>query len=348
MNPARDPAAWLKALQQAVRAGAGRALAPALRRWRNTLSDGQAPPPEPAVERFLVRFGSLDADDSESERRAAYAEHLARLARATGEAPGVIGAWLGAFARGEYGALDEGVCGDAPRCEKCPLAESCRFLGRGARELHSEADAENGRAVPPAAADVLALLAGEGRGGARAQARAAAALKALGGVRGVLAASAAKLREAGFGDPAVARVRAAAELFRLWTEEHAAHGKVFARGADFFEHYRLRLRDLKKERFYVTCLDQKNRLLGEEQVSEGSLTEALVHPREVFNPAIRLGAAAVAVVHNHPSGDPKPSRADKLLTKRLKDAAELLGIRLLDHVVVGDGAFTSFVEEGLL
>ncbi|MCW8130461.1 MAG: DNA repair protein RadC, partial [Planctomycetota bacterium] len=138
------------------------------------------------------------------------------------------------------------------------------------------------------------------------------------------------------------------ELFQLWTEETDTRGRAFTSGQDFFEHYRLRLRNLKKERFFVACLDQKNRLLGEEMVSEGSLTQALVHPREVFNPAIRMQAAAIAVIHNHPSGDPTPSKQDKQLTQRLSEVAELVGIRLLDHVIVGDGDFTSFVEKGLL
>jgi DNA repair protein RadC len=108
------------------------------------------------------------------------------------------------------------------------------------------------------------------------------------------------------------------------------------------------VRELKKECFFVVCLDQKNRLIGEEQISEGTLTEALVHPREALAPAVRCSAAAVALVHNHPSGDPAPSRADKAVTKRLRDAAELLDIRLLDHVIVGDSAYFSFSEAGLL
>ena len=116
----------------------------------------------------------------------------------------------------------------------------------------------------------------------------------------------------------------------------------------FYEHFHLRLRDYKKEVFYVALLDQKNSLIGEERVSEGSLTDTMVHPREVFSCAVAQRAAAVAVVHNHPSGDPTPSGNDKAITKRLNSVAEMLGIRLLDHVIIGDGRYVSFVESGLL
>jgi len=103
-----------------------------------------------------------------------------------------------------------------------------------------------------------------------------------------------------------------------------------------------------KEQFWAVLLDGKNRVLREERVSEGSLTASLVHPREVFAPAIRESAGALVLVHNHPSGDPTPSVEDVEITRRLCAVADLVGIRVLDHVVVGDGAFVSFLERGLL
>jgi len=94
-------------------------------------------------------------------------------------------------------------------------------------------------------------------------------------------------------------------------------------------------------------LDGKNQVLGFNVVSIGSLTAALVHAREVFKPAILGNAAAIILVHNHPSGDPEPSAEDQALTARLKQAGELLGIRVLDHVVIGDdGRHVSMAETG--
>ena len=84
------------------------------------------------------------------------------------------------------------------------------------------------------------------------------------------------------------------------------------------------------------------------QISEGSLTSSIVHPREVFNPVIKDSAAGVIFIHNHPSGDPAPSIEDKDITKRLKEAGELLGIKVLDHIIIGNGRYMSFADEGLL
>jgi DNA repair protein RadC len=118
-------------------------------------------------------------------------------------------------------------------------------------------------------------------------------------------------------------------------------------GKDFYNYYKQQLRDKKQEVFMVVLLDTKNRIIREEKVSVGSLSSTLVHPREVFKPAIRDSAASVAIVHNHPSGDPTPSPEDIEITDRLKSAADLIGIKLLDHVVVGEGTYVSFVDDSL-
>ena len=115
------------------------------------------------------------------------------------------------------------------------------------------------------------------------------------------------------------------------------------------------LADHAQEAFVVLTLNQKNRIIGRHLVSLGSATATLIHPREVFRPAILEGAASVMVVHNHPSGDPTPSSDDRRMTERLVEAAEILGIRLLDHVIIGDNQgseyitpYFSFVDEGLM
>jgi DNA repair protein RadC len=113
--------------------------------------------------------------------------------------------------------------------------------------------------------------------------------------------------------------------------------------ADLFAH----LRQETREVFATIHLDSKNRLLCVEMVSIGSLNAAIVHPREVFKAALLSSAAALVLVHNHPSGDPTPSREDLELTKRLKEAGELLGIRVLDHVIIGSNHL-SFADRELL
>ncbi len=106
--------------------------------------------------------------------------------------------------------------------------------------------------------------------------------------------------------------------------------------------------DQDKEHFVVVCCNNKNRVEGYKLISTGSLTQSLVHPREVYRAALYLCAAAVIFVHNHPSGDPAPSPEDLEITRRLKEIGDLFSIRVLDHVILGEGRYFSFSDKGLL
>lgn len=108
------------------------------------------------------------------------------------------------------------------------------------------------------------------------------------------------------------------------------------------------LRYEKREHFCTLMLDSKGRVVSVENISVGGLTSTQVHPREVFSPAVKKNAATLILVHNHPSGDPTPSNEDIILTKRLKDAGKLIGIKILDHVIIGDGKYVSLVGEGFI
>jgi DNA repair protein RadC len=174
-------------------------------------------------------------------------------------------------------------------------------------------------------------------------------LERFGGLRHLAAAPAGELRaRGGLADPLALRLAAA---FALGREVHAARlapGRPLRRSDEIADAFVARLRDLKKERFLAVLLDGRQRVLSERMVSEGTLTASLVHPREVFGPAIREAAAAVVLVHNHPSGDPEPSPEDLEITRRLVAVGELVGIRVLDHLVIGGGTWVSFLQRGLL
>lgn len=103
---------------------------------------------------------------------------------------------------------------------------------------------------------------------------------------------------------------------------------------------------LDREHFVVLLLNAKNRMLGFDVVSVGTVTASIVHPREVFKAAILANATAIILAHNHPSGDPRPSAEDLAITKRLRDAGDLMGIRVMDHVIFGDDAHYSLVDHG--
>jgi len=103
-----------------------------------------------------------------------------------------------------------------------------------------------------------------------------------------------------------------------------------------------------KEHFLCLHLDGKNRIICLDRVAVGSLNQSVVHVREVLKSALLSSAAAIILIHNHPSGDPSPSPEDITVTRRLKEAGELIGIPVLDHIIIGDGKYVSFVERGLL
>lgn len=109
-----------------------------------------------------------------------------------------------------------------------------------------------------------------------------------------------------------------------------------------------RLRYETKEHFLVVLLNSKNLVLQVEQISEGSLNSSVVHPREVFAPAVLHHAAAILAAHNHPSGDPTPSKEDRALTATLVEAGKYMGIPVLDHIIIGDASYFSFKEHGYL
>lgn len=107
------------------------------------------------------------------------------------------------------------------------------------------------------------------------------------------------------------------------------------------------LRQETKEYFFAIHLDGKNRICCVDEVSVGSLNQSVVHPREVFKTALLSSAAAIIVLHNHPTGDPTPSGEDIQITRRLKETGEIIGVKLLDHIIIGD-SYLSFVAQGLL
>jgi len=112
--------------------------------------------------------------------------------------------------------------------------------------------------------------------------------------------------------------------------------------------YMEEMRYLKKEYFKVLFLNTKNEILSVENTSIGNLNSSIVHPREVFRSAVKKGAAAIIVIHNHPSGNPMPSQNDLDITRRLCEAGQLLGIPVLDHLIIGDGVFISLKEKMLM
>lgn len=198
-------------------------------------------------------------------------------------------------------------------------------------------------------AQLIAIILRTGGGGRSAIDLAMEMLKVCGDLRKISEASLQEFSSfRGIGNAKIAQLKAAFELGRRLLETPIDKGPVFASGSDVYLYYHQRLKDLKKEVFRCAMLDAKNRIVKDCSVSEGTLTNSLIHPREAFRDAIREAAASVIFVHNHPSGDPSPSREDISTTERLVKAGEIVGIKVLDHVIIGDGAFSSMMEKGYI
>ena len=174
-------------------------------------------------------------------------------------------------------------------------------------------------------------------------------LNQFGGLKGIDDASASEISAVkGIGPAKVAEIKACLEIGKRIGSQKWETGQPLHSAEDVYQHFRENLGREKREFFYVVLLNNKNRKMREVKVSEGSLTASLVHPREVFNPVIRESAAGVIFVHNHPSGDPAPSPEDIDITKRLKEVGDVMGVRVLDHVVIGHDRYFSFNERGML
>lgn len=144
------------------------------------------------------------------------------------------------------------------------------------------------------------------------------------------------------------QLQAALEIVRRYLQETLQQGDVIANSEDTRKYLTLRLRDYKHEVFAGLFLDNLHRVICFEELSHGTIDNAIVHPREVVKKALSYNAAALILSHNHPSGIAKPSVADKHITQQLKRALDLVGVRLLDHIIVGDGQIASLAEMGLI
>ncbi|MDO4540693.1 MAG: DNA repair protein RadC [Syntrophomonadaceae bacterium] len=168
------------------------------------------------------------------------------------------------------------------------------------------------------------------------------------GLRMIKTASVEELTsEKGIGPARAIKIKAALELGRRAAQEFQARD-IIGSPADVAALVMEEMRNYDREHFRVLYLDRKGGLLEMTDISVGGLHNSIVHPREVFKTAIKRSANAVIAVHNHPSGNPEPSREDIAVSLRLREAGELLGIRLEDHIVIGDKQYVSMKEKGLI
>ena len=198
-------------------------------------------------------------------------------------------------------------------------------------------------------AEILAIFLRCGTRGHTALDLARELLRHFGGLRPLLDASQSRFcRTRGLGTARYAELRACLEIGRRYLESQLKRGEPLCSPQDTKRYLIANLRAYPHEVFACLFLDNRHRLICFEEMFRGTIDGASVHVREVVVRALDINAAAVIVAHNHPSGIAQPSEADKLLTRRLQDALNLVDVRMLDHFIIGDGETTSFAELGLL
>jgi DNA repair protein RadC len=152
----------------------------------------------------------------------------------------------------------------------------------------------------------------------------------------------------GIGPAKAAKIMAALDLGRRAAEEVRPDRERVQTARDVYERMRFRMRDLEQEEFHVLLLNTQNEIAREVFLTRGTLDSSLVHPREVFRAALHESASSMVLVHNHPSGEPAPSAEDRVITHQLVTAGDVVGIPVVDHVIIGEGKYYSFSEEGKL
>jgi DNA repair protein RadC len=175
------------------------------------------------------------------------------------------------------------------------------------------------------------------------------ALKQFRSLSGVLEAPPDDLQKVrGIGPHNVFGVRFIQEVSRRYLRERMMNRPVCHSSKEVFDYLYHSLRDARREKFKVLFMDAKNRIIEEKTISEGTVDSSAVYPREVIKSALKFDASSLIFVHNHPSGDPTPSESDRDITKELVFAVQVMQVKVLDHIIIGNICFFSFADEGLI
>ncbi len=206
-----------------------------------------------------------------------------------------------------------------------------------------------GSAAKLSDAELLAVLLRNGTKGCDVVSLSRSILLRFGGWRGIFSAETESLQSfSGLGPAKAAVLLASAEICKRYLEEKLPEGNLLRDPSSVLDYLRISLQDRKREIFKVLFLDKANRLLKEQDLFKGTVDQAAVFPREILRLAVRVHATAVILVHNHPSGRLNPSPEDREITRTIQKACEVIGVRVLDHIIIGNGGHYSFAANGLV
>ncbi len=306
---------------------------------------------DPAARQMFHRIGLVKTPKDSPATRERIRNIIGDASTVSGDGEPVVKAVFAAYAAGPQAVC----CLEAPVCGECVLTELCRYFRRRPtiKEL-PQAERPRERLITVGEeslsdAELLGIIIRDGTPEASAVDLARKILAKHGDFRKLATKTVSELTLIkGIGPAKAAQVKAAMAIARRFAATPLTSGERVKSSKDVFEHMHERLRDRRQETFHLLLLDSKGKIIKDLQVSAGSLSSSVVHPREVFAPAIRESAASVIFVHNHPSGDPTPSQDDIDITSRLKEVSDVVGIKVLDHVIIGAGSYVSLKDKGLM
>lgn len=320
--------------------------------------------PDHARQQFMYRLGWIP---SKGKSAACYQEFFRvceKLAQLTGESLLSMNRMLGLYSGAERSDVPGlAICIRKPRCPRCVAAAYCayhRYQAAPARvpRVPIKEWAEDDRprekykkfgALKLSNAELLSIILRAGTGETSAIDLGRRLLQKFKDLEGLDNTSLAEICSIkGIGEAKAIEIKAALELGKRLLNRPIASDQKITCSMDIYKSYRLRFVNIRQETFFMLLVNTKNQVIKEIMISKGNLSSSLVHPREVFKEAIKESAAAVVFIHNHPSGDPKPSQDDIAITHRLKEVGDLIGIRLIDHIIIGAKRYYSFADEGII
>jgi len=257
------------------------------------------------------------------------------------------------------------VCGKNPLCEKCVLSSYCLYakyhgtvqkkqcvhapISLWRPEDRPRERLERVGASQLSTGQLLAIILGVGSEKQTALDLSEKLLQRFGSLRALESASLKEIcKIKGIGKAKATRIKACLEIGKRFIQKKDTPTKIILDSKTIFDLYKLSFSSLKQETFVLLVLNSRNQVTKEKEIFRGSLNASMVHPREIFREAIKESACSVVFIHNHPSGDPTPSRADILITERLKETGKVVGISVLDHIIVGEEKYYSFADQGLI
>jgi DNA repair protein RadC len=320
--------------------------------------------PDHARQQFLYRLGWIQ---SKGKSAACYLEFFRvcdKVAQLAGESLLSINRIIGLYSGGERTEVTGlAICIRRPRCSRCVATAYCayhRYQAGPARvpRVSIKEWAEDDRPrekykkfgpLKLSNAELLSIILRAGAGETSAIDLGRRLLQKFKDLEGLDNASLGEICSIkGIGEAKAIEIKAALELGKRLLNRPLASDQQISSSMDVYKSYRLRFVNIRHETFFMLLMNTKNHVIKEVMISKGNLSSSLVHPREVFKEAIKESAASVIFLHNHPSGDPKPSHDDIAITHRLKEVGDLIGIRLVDHIIIGAKRYYSFADEGII